>query len=151
MPDRDEIERLPIAEFAFPGPLRDRLVAAILSGAKTATTGLLADYRISGDPLPRPGERAALVDSAGARVAVLETTDVRVVPLGEVDAAHARDEGEGHATVAAWRTAHEGFWHGAEMRAALGDPAFTVDDATEVVCERFRVVADPAAGRGGSS
>ncbi|WP_221411619.1 hypothetical protein [Arthrobacter crusticola] len=25
----------PIAEFAFPGPLRDKLVAAILSGVKT--------------------------------------------------------------------------------------------------------------------
>jgi hypothetical protein len=26
---------LPVAEFAFPGPLRDQLVAAILAGAKT--------------------------------------------------------------------------------------------------------------------
>jgi hypothetical protein len=35
---------LPVAEFAFPGPLRDQLVAAILAGAKAATTGLVADY-----------------------------------------------------------------------------------------------------------
>ncbi|MDR3081890.1 MAG: RNA-binding protein, partial [Streptomyces sp.] len=35
---------LPRAEFAFPGLLRDRLVAAILCGAKTSTTGLLAEY-----------------------------------------------------------------------------------------------------------
>lgn len=142
MTDRDEIARMPITEFAFPGPLRDQLVAAVLSSAKTATTGLLADYLISGDPLPRPGARTAMVDSAGVRVAVLETTDVRVMPLGDVGVAHARDEGEGYDTVAAWRAAHEEFWHSAEMREALGDPAFTVDDATEVVCERFRVVAD---------
>jgi hypothetical protein len=32
---------LPTVEFAFPGPLRDRLVAAILDGTKTSTTGLL--------------------------------------------------------------------------------------------------------------
>lgn len=142
MADPDDIERLPIAEFAFPGPLRDRLVAAVLSGAKTATTGLLADYRHTGEELPRPGERTAMVDSAGTRVAILETTDVRVIPLGEVDLAHARDEGEGHTTLAAWRAAHEAFFHSAEMRDALGDPGFTVDDATEVVCERFRLVAD---------
>jgi uncharacterized protein YhfF len=35
---------LPVAEFAFPGPLRDQLVAAILAGEKTTTTGLVADY-----------------------------------------------------------------------------------------------------------
>lgn len=29
---------LPKAEFAFPGPLRDQLVAAILDGTKTSTT-----------------------------------------------------------------------------------------------------------------
>lgn len=37
---------LPKAEFAFPGPLRDQLVAAILDGSKTSTTGLVADYEI---------------------------------------------------------------------------------------------------------
>ncbi len=58
-------EELPVAEFAFPGPLRDQLVAAILSGGKTTTTGLLADYEREGEPLPRPGLRQAVVDSAG--------------------------------------------------------------------------------------
>ena len=29
-----------VITFAFPGPLRDKLVAAVLSGKKTATTGL---------------------------------------------------------------------------------------------------------------
>ena len=62
--------------------------------------------------------------------------------LADVDAGHAVDEGEGHLTVAEWRTAHESFWHGPQMREALGDPGFTVDDTTPVVLERFRVVAD---------
>lgn len=144
----DEYASLPRAEFAFPGPLRDRLVGAILAGAKTATASLLREYESGGggeggaEPMPVPGARSLVVDSADLPVAVLETTDVRVVPLAEVDAAHARDEGEGHGTVAAWRAAHERFWHGDAMRDALGDPGFTVDDATAVVLERFRVVAD---------
>ena len=75
-------------------------------------------------------------------MAVIETTEVRVVPLAEVDLAHARDEGEGHETVAAWRAGHEEFWHSPEMRTALGDPGLTVDDATKVVLERFRLVED---------
>ncbi len=133
---------LPAAEFAFPGPLRDQLVGAILDGSKTATTSLLVEYESDGEPLPVPGTRSAVVDSEGEPVAIIEVTGVRVVTLAEVDEAHARDEGEGHRTVAEWRVAHESFWHGDEVRDELGDPAFAVDDSTEVVLERFRLVAD---------
>ncbi len=133
---------LPKAEFAFPGPLRDQLVAAILDGSKTSTTGLVADYEHEDEPLPAPGDRLAVVDSADHPVAVIEVTGVRVVPLAEVDLPHAVDEGEGHTTVAEWRADHERFWHSPEVRAALADPAFTVDDATPVLLERFRLVAD---------
>jgi hypothetical protein len=50
-------------EVAFPGPLRDQLVAAILAGDKTTTSGLIADYEHAGNPLPHPGERHAVIDS----------------------------------------------------------------------------------------
>jgi uncharacterized protein YhfF len=132
-------EDLPIADFAFPGPLRDQLVAAILSGGKTTTSGLVADYEHEGEPLPRPGLRQAVVDSAGNRVAVIETTAVRVVRLGDVDLAHAAGEGEGYSSVAEWRAGHERFWHSAEMRRALDDPQFTVNDGTLVVAQAFRL------------
>ena len=132
---------LPTFEFAFPGPLRDRLVAAVLDGTKTATTGLLQDYEIDGEPLPVVGTRVAVVDSAGRRVAVIELTDVRVTRLGDVDFGHARAEGEGHESVAAWRAGHEDYWHGTDYRGWLGNPDFIVDDDTPTVLERFRLVA----------
>jgi uncharacterized protein YhfF len=133
-------EDLPVAEFAFPGPLRDQLVAAILAGEKTTTSGLVADYEHEGEPLPRPGQRQAVVDSAGNRVAVIEITGVRVIRLADVDLAHAVGEGEGYTSVAEWRAGHERFWHSAEVRAALDDPGFTVADDTLVVAETFRLV-----------
>jgi uncharacterized protein YhfF len=132
-------EPLPPYLLAFPGPLRDRLVAAVLSGEKVSTTGLLAEFEAEREELPPVGERSALIDSEGREVAVIELTDVRVLPLGEVDLRHALDEGEGHTSVAEWRAAHERFWHSEEMRVALGDEDFTVDDTTLVVAERFRV------------
>jgi uncharacterized protein YhfF len=127
-------------EFAFPGPSREALVTAVLDGTKTSTTGPLRDYEHEGEPLPRVGARALVVDSAGQGVAVIETTAARVLPLSEVDIQHAVDEGEGYATVEQWRRGHEEFWHSDDMRAALGDPAFTVTDETLVVAQRFRVV-----------
>lgn len=134
-----DLSTLPIAEFAFPGPLRDKLVAAILSGDKTTTTSLTIEYEICDEPFPTVGARSVLLDSAERRLAVLETTAVRVVRLDEVDLVHAIDEGEGHPSVAAWRADHEVFWHSDDMCATLGNPRFTVDDATQVVLERFRV------------
>lgn len=139
-----------IMQLGFPGELRDQLVAAVLDGSKTSTTGVVADYEHEGEELPRVGERSVVIDSAGQGVAVVEVTEVRVVPLGEVDLAHAVDEGEGYTTVEQWRRGHEAYWHSAEMREALDDPHFTVDDGTPVVLERFRVVADLRPGRAGA-
>ena len=48
-----DLASLPKALFAFPGPLRDMLVAAVLDGRKTATTGLVADYEHGDEALPR--------------------------------------------------------------------------------------------------
>lgn len=133
--------RLSVGEFAFPGPLRDRLVAAILDGAKTTTTGLLDDYERDGEPLPRPGDREVVIDSAGEPVALIEIVAARVIRVADIDLRHALGEGEGYTSVADWRAGHEAFWHSADMREYVGDPAFTVNDDTLAVAIEFRVVA----------
>jgi len=130
-----------VGEFAFPGPLRDQLVAAVLDGTKTTTTGLLDDYARDGEPLPRPGDREVVIDSAGEPVALIEIVMVRVVRVGDVDLAHALGEGEGYASVADWRAGHEDYWHSDAMREYVGDPAFTVDDDTSAVAVEFRLAA----------
>jgi uncharacterized protein YhfF len=136
-----EAADLPTTGFAFPGALRDQLNAAILDGAKTSTTSLVLEYRLEDEPFPQAGRRVVFLDSDDRPLAVIETTEVRFARLGDVDLAHAVDEGEGYTSVAEWRAGHESFWHSDDMRQALGDPTFTVDDDTEAVLERFRVVA----------
>src|SRR5260370_27594578 len=88
-------EDLPVAEFAFPGPLRDQLVAAIVAGSKTTTTGLIADYENDNKPLPRPGLRQVVVDSAGNPVAGIETTAGRGKLPGQGEPAHRLGRGQG--------------------------------------------------------
>src|SRR5215469_4907522 len=129
------------AEFGFPGPLRDQLVAAILAGSKTTTSGLVEWYDHDAESLPSVGERQAVIDSAGNVVAVIETTALRIIRLADVDLPHALGEAEGFTSVAEWRADHERFWRSAETRAAIGDPDFTVHDDTLVVAEAFRLVA----------
>ena len=135
------LDNLPVSEFGFPGPLRDKLVAAILSRAKTSTTGLHEEYVRTGEALTTVGERSFVVDSAERPVAVIETTEVIIRRMGDVDLAFAIEEGEGFETVAQWREAHVRFFQSPELAAILGDPPVVVDDDTFVVCERFRLVA----------
>lgn len=137
------LDNLPPFEFAFPGPLRDQLVAAVLSGAKTTTSGLVLDYEQAGEPPPAAGEVSAVIDSDGRPVAAIELTEVRVVRLADIDLQHAIDEGEGDESVAQWRATHEEFWHSPEVRAELGS-SFTVTDDTLVLAQRFRLVQSAA-------
>jgi uncharacterized protein YhfF len=110
--------------------LRRKLVDAVLRGDKTGTAGLRADYAPhTAEPLPQVGERFALLGFDDEEVAVVETTEVRVLPAGDIDLAFALDEGEGFETVADWRRAHEEFW------ADRG-----IGDDTLMVAERFRLV-----------
>lgn len=135
---------LPVSEYAFPGPLRDQLVAAILAGEKTTTTFLLRELDSEGESMPVVGDRASVVDSAGEPVGIETIEEVRVARLSDVDLVHAIGEGEGFSSVAEWRVGHESFWHSEEYRSLMGDPRFRVDDDTLAVLVRFSFVADGA-------
>jgi len=128
--DERRIDGMRVAEFGWTGtPLRRQLVDLILRGEKTATAGLLLDYEAEGEELPTVGEHFFVLDFDDQPVAVIETTEVRVVRAADVDEQFARDEGEGFDSVAAWREAHERFFE-----------AYPFDDDTQVVCERFKLV-----------
>jgi uncharacterized protein YhfF len=131
-------------ELAGPGPLRDRLVAAVLAGEKVATSSLLAQYEEAGESLPMPGQQWLMVNSSGEKVAVVETVEVSTIRLGDADERLARDEGEGFRSVAEWREAHEGFWR-ADVLPQLRRPP-VLDDDTAIVVERFRLL-DESPGR----
>jgi uncharacterized protein YhfF len=127
--------------FGAPGAMRRDLTARVLSGVKTATAGLRAEFALDGHDLPHAGTRSAVIDDDGMVVAVMTTTRLDVVRLADVTWAFARDEGEGFVDVADWRRQHEAYWNAHSvpaLRAAL-DPSFALTDDTQVACEWFTV------------
>lgn len=124
-------QKLPRFELGYAQTeLRRKLTEAVLRGDKTATAGLATDHAPHTDePLPVPGEHWLMVGYDDEPLAVVETTEIRVVPAGRVDLQFARDEGEGFESIADWRAAHERFWSNKQ-----------ITDETLIVCERFRVV-----------
>lgn len=131
---RGERSGLDDVELAWEGsPFGDRLVELVLEGSKRATCSLLAEWESEGREVPAPGSRWALIDTAGRERGVLETTEVRVIPICEVDDEFARDEGEGDENAEQWRAGHEAFW-------TTDQPHVEITDQTMVVAERFELV-----------
>ena len=110
--------------------LADALLAAVLSGAKTATASSLWEYDDE-TPVPVKGELSILLDGAGRPRALVRTTSVEVVPFGEVDDEFALAEGEDDGSLEAWREGHRRYF----ARVLDRD----VPDDMPVVCERFEL------------
>lgn len=128
-----------VCEFEFPGPPRDRLVAAVLDGTKTATTSLLVDGEHENEALPVVGEEQTVIDSVCESVTIIETTGCDVIELGAVDHKVALAEGEAYTTAAGWRAEHERFWREEVLLEWEGGAPPVIDDLTRVVVVWFRV------------
>lgn len=96
---------------------------AVLAGDKTATAGLHDE-----DDVTHLGARYVVEDRDGIPRAVVEVSEVRVIPAGEIDLQFARDEGEGFESVEDWREAHERFFER------------PIGDETLIEAIRFRLV-----------
>lgn len=122
--------------------LADELLALVLAGTKTATASALWEYEAEGEPLPQEGDLSIILDGRGHPRALVRTTAVRVVPFAEVDAEHARLEGEGDRSLESWRASHRAVLgrrlavRGASVGGAPDDDS-QFDEALPVVLERF--------------
>ena len=67
-------------------------------------------------------------DELGVPRAIVEVTEVQVIPAREIDLQFARDEGEGFESVQDWHEAHERFFER------------TIEPETLIDAIRFRVV-----------
>ncbi|HYG95090.1 MAG TPA: ASCH domain-containing protein [Nocardioides sp.] len=133
-PSALESLRPPAWSFGATPEQADALLELVLDGTKTATSAALGDFGAGEEPLPEPGGLSIVLDGSGSPRALIVTTDVRTVRFEEVDAEHARLEGEGDLTLEHWRDVHERFF----TEHSLQDGAFTPD--LPVVLERFKVL-----------
>jgi len=111
--------------------LADGLLAAVLSGDKTATSSSRWEYGAD-VPLPQVGELSIILDGGGHPRALIRTTSVEIVPFDQVSADFAAAEGEDDRTLASWRAGHQEYF-----TRVLDGHEFRPD--MPVVCERFEL------------
>lgn len=122
----------PAWAFGATPELAEELLDLVLAGTKTASASAQWDYE--GEELPQRGNLSIILDGQGRPRALVATTQVRVLPFDQVDAEHARLEGEGDLSLASWRQIHERFF----TDHAEHDRGFSPD--MPVVLERFEVL-----------
>ncbi|MBO6637715.1 MAG: ASCH domain-containing protein [Roseitalea sp.] len=110
----------------------------IVSGTKTATSSLPEELVDIG--IPFPGALSIVIDGKDRPRAIIETTEVRRRPFGEVDAQFAHDYGEWDRTLGTWKARN-----GAHYRAVCQKLGVEWHERRELVCERFKVVFSDAA------
>nr|WP_297422929.1 ASCH domain-containing protein [uncultured Actinotalea sp.] len=121
----------PVGRLAEDPAAADARLALVLDGTVTAVSAPLAGFAGDDPVLPQVDDLWIVADGAGRPRALLRTTAVEVVRLGDVDASRVRAE-TGDDDVAAWRR---------EVEAAVRDAAgVEADDDTELVVEHVVVV-----------
>ena len=115
--------------------LADRLLALVLEGKKTATCDAFWRFEADGDPLPEVGELSIILDGSGEPRCVLETAEIRIMPMNEVDEQFAFDEGEGDRSWEYWYVAHERFFG-----RTLPEIGREFDPTMPLVLERFKLL-----------
>lgn len=115
--------------------MADELLKPVLSGLKTATCSALWEWEHEGGDIPKPGLISVILDGKDEPKCIIETVEVTIRNYNEVDAAFARDEGEGDLSLDYWRKAHKSFF--TRTLPAIGRE---FRDDMPLVCERFKVV-----------
>ena len=116
--------------------MADELGALIIQGAKTATCSALWEWEAEGNPIPQPGWITIALDGRREPLCIVETVEISVRKYNEVDAAFARDEGEGDLSLSYWREAHRNYFSRVLPRKT--DKEFS--EEMPLVCERFKLI-----------
>lgn len=113
------------------------LADLVIAGDKRAAAAL--DRWYTDETRPRPGDLALILNGRGEPACVIRTTRVDVMPVTEVSAAFAFEEGEGDKTLDWWLDAHRALW-----RREAAREGFTYSDDLDVCCERFELAWAPS-------
>lgn len=110
-------------DFGDDKKLAGTLKELVLSGVKTATTGLFRE----GKEMPEIGDYAAILDFDKKPFCVIQYTHIEVKPFLKVAWDFIQKEGEGDKDIEEWREHHRKFFS-------------LKHDNVKVICEEFKLV-----------
>ena len=129
------IERWKVRSFGGSKALCDILVPLILSGEKTGTFALAAEYEKDPAQAPRVGDYYVVTWFQGPPALIYRVTEVETVPFEGIDHGHVQVEGPNARKVEVWRGIHWDYF-GNIMRAMGREPSMQMP----VIFHRFELL-----------
>lgn len=93
----------------------------MVSGVKTGTASLLAEYLWATEKPPGIGVHTIFCDGQGEPGVVVRTVGLRICRFDEVTEEFAFSEGEGDRSLGSWRAQHQKFWERTSAAAGASD------------------------------
>ena len=135
---RETSEKAPadafVSAWAF-GSDPDQLLNLVKHGKKTATCSGHLFYEKEQEPLPKAGQYAVILDSQEEPKAIIQITQVDIMPMNGVPESFAQAEGEGDLSYDYWYRAHKEFF-----TEALQSYGLDFKEDMLLVCERFKLI-----------
>lgn len=130
------IENIPGAwGFGDSPEMADDLLAYVVSGEKTATSGMVLDFEHDGDPVPKKGDKSIILNGKKEPKCVIEYINVQQKKFKEVDEVFALKEAEGFKSLQDWRDLHWDFF--TRRCKDLGVP---LTEEIMLVCMEFKLI-----------
>ncbi|WP_162261078.1 ASCH domain-containing protein [Weissella minor] len=95
--------------FGMSKDMQNELAQLVVDGTKRGTASALALYE-DDEAKPQVGDYSIILDGDSQPVAVIQTTQVEILPFNAITEAHAKREGEGDLSLAYWQQAHIAFF-----------------------------------------
>ena len=121
--------------FGESSEMADDLLAYVVSGEKTATSGMVLDFEVEAEPIPTIGEKLIVLNGKKDPVCIIEMIDVQKKKFKDVDEEFALKEAEGFKSLQDWRDVH---WDFFTRRSKAINVELT--DDIELACMEFKVI-----------
>jgi uncharacterized protein YhfF len=115
--------------------MADDLLLYVLSGEKTATSGMVLDYENDNEPIPKVGDKSIILNGNNEPKCIIEVVSVEIKKFKDVDEEFALKEGEGFKSLDDWRKVHWDFF--TRRCEVLG---ISLNEEIVLVCEEFKLI-----------
>ena len=115
--------------------MADDLLSYVLTGEKTATSGMVLDYEYDNDPIPKVGDKAIILNGTNEPTCIIEYVDIQKMQFIEVKEEFALKEAEGFKSLQDWRDLH---WEFFTRRCEVLN--VTMHEEIMLICMEFKMI-----------
>lgn len=115
--------------------MADDLLTYVLTGEKTATSGMLVDFQADNMYVPKVGDKHLILNGKREPACIIEMVDIQIKKFKDVDETFALKEAEGFKSLQDWRELHWAFFTRRCQKLGI-----KLNEDVDLVCHEFKLI-----------